>query len=201
MPARTMHRLLARAATVVGLMLMANVEAGGRELTSQVTELDHIPSVRAEFPVPSDPNMLFYIQRSVNANTVVYTAHFDSHGRIDPDEPVDVYWKWYNVDGQRKPINFIERVMAYGVKSVAYGGSSRTVSFKVAALPERELLLGQDDHGRAEALTQFGDRTARLIYVYLQVDDSGLLPSVTAMDLFGIDKLSGKPLREHVIPR
>jgi hypothetical protein len=63
MPAMAMHRLLVRAAAAVGLLLMANVEAGGRELTSQVTELDHIPSVRAEFPVPSDPNMLFYIQR------------------------------------------------------------------------------------------------------------------------------------------
>jgi hypothetical protein len=166
-----------------------------------VAELDHIPVVRAEFPVPHDPNMLFYIQRSVNANTVVYTAHFDLHGRIDQDDPVDVYWKWYNGNGQRKPLNFIERVMAYGVKSVSPGGSSGTVSFKVAALPEREILVEEDDHGHAEALTKFGDRTARLIYGYLQVDDSGLLPKVTAMDLFGIDQLSGKPLREHVIPR
>src|SRR5947199_328024 len=102
MPALTLHRLLVRAAAAIGLMLAANVEAGGRELTSQVTELDHIPSLRAEFPVPNDPNMLFYIQRSVNANTVVYAAHIDVQGRLDPDEPVEVYWRWYNIDGQRK---------------------------------------------------------------------------------------------------
>lgn len=200
MQAMVMHRLLVRAAAAVSLMLMANVEAGGRELTSQVTELDHIPSVRAEFPVPSDPNMLFYIQRSVNANTLVYAAHVDSPGRIDPDAPVDVYWRWYNVDGHRKPLNFIERMLAYGVKSVAHSGSGSTVTFKVAALPERELILEQDGHGHPEALMRFGNRTARLIYVYLQVDDSGLTPNVTAVDLFGIDKLTGKPLREHVIP-
>ena len=197
----TMNRLLVGVAAAVGLMLMASGEAGGRELTSQVTELDRIPSLRAEFPVPNDPNMLFYIQRSVNANTVVYAARVDAQGRLDPDEPVEVYWRWYNIDGQRKSINFIERVMAYGVNSVARGPSGGTVTFKVAALPERELLLEQDDHGHAEAVTRFGDRAARLVYVYLEVNDSGLLPNVTALDLFGIDKLTGKPLREHVIPR
>ena len=70
----------------------------------------------------------------------------------------------------------------------------------MAALPEQELLLEQDGHGHPEALIQFGNRMARLIYVYLQVDDSGLMPNVLAMDLFGFDKLTGKPLREHVIP-
>src|ERR1700693_3039643 len=192
--------LLVRAAAAVGLMLMANVEVCGRELTSQVTELEHIPSVRAEFPVPSDPSMLFYIQRSVNANTVVYAAHVDSQGRIDPDAPVDVYWRLCNVDGHCKTLNFIESMMAYGVTSVSHRGSSSTVTFKVAALPEQELLLEQDGHGHPEALIQFGNRMARLIYVYLQIDDSGLMPNVLAMDLFGFDKLTGKPLREHVIP-
>jgi len=195
-----MHRLLVRAMAAIYLILMTNIEAGARELTSQVTELDHIPSVRTEFPVPSDPNMLFYIQRSVNANTLVYAAHIDSPGRIDLDAPVDVYWRWYNVDGHRKPLNFIERMMAYGVKSVAHRGPGSAVTFKVAALPERELLLEQDGHGHPEALMKFGNRTARLVYVYLQVDDSGLTPKVTAVDIFGIDKLTGKSLREHVIP-
>jgi hypothetical protein len=194
-----MRCLLAYAAAAVGLMLMANFEARGRELTSQVTELDHIPSVRAEFPVPSDPSMLFYIQRSVNSNTVVYAAHVDSQGRFDPDAPVDVYWRWYNVDGRRKPLNLIERTMAYGVRSVGDHASGGTVAFQVAALPERTLLLEQDGLGHPEALIRLGNHTAKLVYVYLQVDDSGLMPDVTAMDLFGIDKLSGKSLREHVI--
>ena len=181
-------------------MLTANIDASGRELTSSVTELDHVPSMRPEFPVPNDPNMLFYIQRSVNANTVVYTAHVDSHGRIDPDLPVDVYWRWYNVDGHRKSLIFIERILAYGVQSVAHGGSDNTAIFRVAALPGREIHLDFDSAEHPEALTQFGDRWAKLVYVYLQVDDSGLLPTVTAMDIFGIDKRTGKALREHAIP-
>ena len=187
-------------AAAICLILAANAEADGRELMSQVTELDHIPSTRPDYPVPDEPNMLFYIQRSVNSNTVVYAAHVDSRERIDPDAPVDAYWRWYNVDGQRKPLNLVERTIAYGVKSVAHGGAGGAVTFEVAALPERKLVLDLDAHKRPEALMQIGDRWVRLVYVFLQVDNSGLLPSVTALDIFGFDQLTGKALREHVVP-
>lgn len=187
-------------AVAIALLAMATVAAEGRELTSEVTELDHLPVMRAEFPVPSEPNMLFYIQRSVNANTVVYAARVDSVGHIDPDSPVEAYWRWYNVDGARKPLNFFERTLAYGVTSVARGASGKTVSFRVAALPEREIVLQQDSNGTPEALMKFGDHVARLVYVYLKVDDSGLIPQVTALDLCGIEVTSGRALHEHVIP-
>lgn len=197
---RAVRRLVVRVAGAVCLFLAAHVEADALELTSRVTELDQIPRMRPEYPVPNEPNMLYYIERSVNSNTVIYAARIDSRGRIDQDAPVDAYWRWYNVDGHRKPLNLIERMIAYGVKPVGHGGSGGAVAFTVAALPRREIFIAQDKEGRPEAVVQFGNRWTKLVYVYLQVDDSGLLPKVTAMDLFGIDKLTGKPLREHVIP-
>jgi len=187
-------------AAVIALMAMASAAADGRELTSEVTELDQLPKIRTEFPVPSEPNMLFYVQRSVNANTVVYAAQLDSAGHIDRDSPVEAYWRWYNVDGARKSLNFFERTLAYGVTSVARGASGNTVSFRVAALPEREILLQQDQDGTPEAVTKLGGHLARLVYVYLEIDNSGLVPEVTALDLCGIDMASGRALREHVIP-
>jgi Domain of unknown function (DUF4833) len=191
-----MLRLLACAAVVASLA--ASGQADGRELTSQVTELAQIPRVRPEFPVPNEPHMLFYIERSSNSNTVIYAAHLDADGQIDRDTPVNAYWRWYNVDGHKKPLNFIERMMAYGVKSVAHKGSS--ASFDVAALPDRRISVDLDGSGHPEALMQIDGRTVKLVYVYLQVDDHGLMPDVTAMDIFGIDKATGKAVREHVVP-
>jgi len=91
-------------------------------------------------------------------------------------------------------------MMAYGVNSVTLGGPGGAITFKVAALPERKLVLDLDSHGRPEVLMQFSDRWVKLVYVYLVVDDSGMLPNVTAMDIFGFDKLTGNPLKEHVVP-
>ena len=79
---------------MIAALLGTGSPAAAREFQSQVSELDHIPAMRGDFPVPRDPNMLFYVERSVNANTVVYAAHLDPSGRIDPASPVDVYWRW-----------------------------------------------------------------------------------------------------------
>ena len=193
-------RLLSCAVGVISLMSVANVEALGRAATSQVTELDQIVRVHPEYPVPSEPNQIFYIERSSNSNTVVYAANLDSHGQIDPDTPVNAYWRWYNVDGHKKPLILIERMWAYGVTSVGRDGPHGAITFKLAAVPERKIALELDGHGRPEAVMQIGDRRVKLVYVYLQVDDSGLWPKVPALDIFGIDTLTGKPLREHIIP-
>ncbi len=170
--------------------------AGG--MTSQVTELESLPRVHPEYPVPNEPNQIFYIERSSNSNTVVYCANIKD-GKLDPKEPVIAYWRWYNVDGHRKPLNFMERMLAYGIKSVKHDGPDGSYSFKIAALPERTIDVGLDENGRPEAFGKVGGRWARLVYVYLEVDDRGMLPDVPALDFFGYDKATGKPLREHII--
>jgi hypothetical protein len=185
---------------VVALLTVADCDGAlARALMSSVTEVSQIPSLRPEFPVPKEPNMLFYIQRSVNSNTVIYAARVDAQGRPDQSDPIEVYWRWYNVDGHRKPLNFIERNMAYGVSLDRHTRTPNAVAFKVEALPERKLLLQRDSRGGLEALIQIGNHLARLVYVYLQVDDRGLMPDVTSIDLFGVDTLSGKALHEHVV--
>jgi hypothetical protein len=194
------HRLLVNLAAAVCLVVSATSEAYGRDLISQVTEPDQISRVHPEYPVPNEPNMLFYIERSVNSNTVVYAANLDGHGNINSDEPIIAYWRWYNVDGHRKPLNLVERLLAYGVTSVTHNGPG-AFSFKIAGLPERTIFVDLDSTGRPEAFGKVGTRSVKLIYIYLEVDDSGLWPDVTAMDFFGIDKASGQPVREHVTRR
>ena len=177
--------------------LPAHGEANARQLTSLVTELDQIPRIRPEFKVPDEPNQLFYIERSVNSNTVVYAARLDAHGVINSKTPVDAFWRWYNVDGHKKDLNFIERVMAYGVHTNPQH-PNQPVTFTIAALPERTLTLDLDDHKHPEALIQIGAHTVKLTYVYLEVVD-GIVPSVPSFDIFGTDRASGKAVREHVV--
>jgi hypothetical protein len=178
--------------------VVATPGAQARELKSSVSEIAQIEPIKPKYPVPKEPNMLFYIERSVNANMVIYAAKTDSQGNFDTNEPLDVYWRWYNVDGHKKPLNFIERAMAYGVR-VESPERGKPVEFEVAALPERKLQLSRGEHGEPEALIEMGNHLAKLVYVYLHVDDSGLMPDVPVIDLFGIDKQTGKALHEVIL--
>ena len=48
---------------------------------------------------------------------------------------------------------------------------------------------------------KIGDHTVKLAYVYLQVVEGGLMPSVPSLDIFGTDTESGKGVHEHLIQK
>lgn len=174
--------------------------AQARDFTSSVTEGNEIEHLRPEFRVPEEPNQLFYVQRSPNSNTVVYAARLDARGEFDSATPVEAFWRKFNIDGSKQSLNFMERLMAYGVQMNTHA-KGQPVTFTIAALPERTLTLAMDAQHHPEALMQIGDHTVKLAYVYLHVVEGGLLPSVPALDIFGTDTASGKAVHEHLIQK
>ncbi|MDB5733899.1 MAG: hypothetical protein JWN16_536 [Alphaproteobacteria bacterium] len=190
---------------LVALALLAalpvlTIPAGARSLTSTVTESDRVEHLRPEFKIPDEPNQLFYVQRSPNANTVIYAAKLDGHGEINRADPVDAFWRKFNIDGSRQPLNFIERNIAYGAHADP-SVQGKPVTFTIAALPERKLTLTLDANKKPQALMQIGTHTVKVAYVYLQVVEGGLMPDVPALDVFGTDIASGKAIHEHILKK
>lgn len=182
------------------MVLPAVMPAWARDFTSTVSEGAEIIHLRPEFKVPDEPNQLFYIQRSPNSNTVIYAAKLDGHGEFDASAPVEAFWRKFNIDGSRQPLNFMERMMAYGVR-VDPVRPGKPITFRVAALPDRTLTLAMDGEHHPEALMQISGRTVKIAYVYLQVVEGGLLPSVPSLDIFGTDIASGKAIHEHLVQK
>jgi hypothetical protein len=174
--------------------------AWARDFTSQVSESGEIPKLRPEFKVPDEPGQLFYVQRSPNSNTVIYAARLDAKGNLDPSAPVEAFWRKFNIDGSKQPLNFIERMTAYGVK-LDRAKAGQPATFSIAALPERKLSVSLDSGHRPQALMQIGSHKVKVAYVYLHVVEGGLMPSVPELDIFGTDIASGKAIHEHLIQK
>jgi hypothetical protein len=173
------------------LALAVALPAQARDFSSSISESAEIIHLRPEFKVPDEPNQLFYVQRSPNSNTVVYAAKLDAHGNVDTRAPVE---------GSRQPLNFIERMMAYGV-TLGPRKAGQPVTFTIAALPQRVLTLSMDAQHHPQATLAVGGRTVKLVYVYLQVVEGGLMPQVPSLDILGIDTSSGKAVHEHLIQK
>jgi hypothetical protein len=180
------------------LVLCAGAQA--RDFASTITQSDQIMRIRPEFKVPDEPNQLFYVQRSPNSNTVIYAAKLDAQGNIDRGDPVDAFWRKFNIDGAKVGLNFIERAMAYGAHADR-AQPNKPITFTIAALPERKMTLVLDDKKRPEALMQIGDHSVKVAYVYLQVVEGGLTPSVPSLDILGTDTTSGKAIHEHLVQK
>jgi hypothetical protein len=191
---------LAMKRTTAFLFLLMVSPALARDFTSTFSETPEGIHLRPEFKAPDEPGQLFYIQRSPNSNTVIYAAKVNGRGEFDDKEPVEAFWRKFNIDGSKQPLNFMERLMAYGVRMDPVK-PGQPITFRVIALPDRKLTLAMDAQHHPEALMQVGSHTVKLAYVYLQVVEGGLMPSVPSLDIFGTDTASGKAVHEHLIQK
>ena len=156
---------------------------------------------RPDYPVPpASDKHLFYLQRSTNANTVVYDANFSRSGRLDRFRPVTVYWLRYATNGEKRALNFFERNLAYGVESEAADDSKGGYLVNLVSLKTRSFRVLRDKAGKVQATMKIGGRLARLCSIYVNVTAGGLFPDVHYIDIYGTDLETGKPVYERYKP-
>jgi hypothetical protein len=141
--------------------------------------------------------MVFYVQRSLNTNTVVYAARLTPRGRLDPEQPIEAYWRIYERGGRRSRLDWKERRLAYGVQWKPHqqeGYQANIVSRK-----DYQAHLYQDAFGALRLEGLISGRRAHLSCAYVQLkDDRATIPSVRYVDLYGRDLKTGAPLHERI---
>jgi len=156
-------------------------------------------SVFAAFPVPvPSKDMLFYIQRNKNANTIIYEASRDANGRLQEKDPVRVYWIRHTEGGMREPLSLMERTIAFGVSHKHTHDGMATMKF--VASDKYPFIVQIRPGGQAEAWVTLKGRMARLHHVYIQAVEGAWRPKIAWVDLHGTDVITGKPLMERYIP-
>ena len=187
-------RLLAFA-VLAGLVVQPAASATPRAQGSTFELHNKVPVARSDFPAPNDANIVFYIQRSMNSNTVVYTVNLRADGTIDPKQPVKAFWRRFNTDGEVKALGFFEKQMAYGVQA-RKGKTAGEYLVSFVALPGRTATLKQGADGAIELTFPMGKYKAKPVYAYAEIDDGGMVPTVTKVTIYGVDQASGKAIVE-----
>src|SRR5262249_38306552 len=136
----------------------------------------------------------FFIQRSKNKNEIHYDARLTANGGLDPKDPVDAYWLRLASDGSRGPITLFQKVAyGYDVEPTKDG----TYKMRLTALKKRPLLLVHVN-GKWRAQAVIGSKQAYLHHLYVATDESGLIPSVRYIDVFGEEVATGKAIQERI---
>ena len=153
------------------------------------------------YPIPEDRSeLMFYIQRNHNSNTIVYDAKFDKNGQLEESMPIEVYWIRYEEEGQKMALRTIEKWYAYGINSKKVKSSDHQFELKLVADDSRRFLLHQRAAFDAFVSTKINNRDSRLHHLYIYADNSGLWPKVKYIELFGKDLITGKENYERIIP-
>jgi len=150
----------------------------------------------AGYPVPSEEdNVLFYIQRNQNINTVIYQLNLTSEGCINHDRPLNVYWKEYESNGNIKDINLLQAKLAYGYQHSTI--NNNTIEIGVVSYPSYKIILTEID-GKYKALSKFGGEWQTLTNIYVYADEFGAFPNVRYVELYGMEEATGLPCFERL---
>jgi len=140
---------------------------------------------------------LFRIERSKNANIVVYDARIKTDGRLDDREPVVAYWLKLAEDGGYEKLSRLERRFAYGFKTQF--ADDNTLVLNMSAKIEREITVDIRD-GRSRALVDIDGRRSVLGKVYVESIERKLWPRVEFLELYGSDVATGEETYERIYP-
>ena len=148
---------------------------------------------------PKTSNHLFYIQRNLNKNTIVYDANFDDSGYLISHDPISVYWIRYEEAGQKMELRRIEKIFAYGVRCKAVEKNAKNYDVELVASSKKRISLIQSGPFKAKIHIIINNKLSQLDHMYIYADNSGFWPKVKYIELYGKDLNSGEDNYEKIL--
>jgi len=149
-------------------------------------------------PIPREiPNLLFYLQRDPDSNTVCYTLNLDQNGTVNSRNPIKIFWVQYAKNGEHKELNYLQRKLAYGIKVHPQGKDF----YKVISLayPQQPLSLRKDEKNTFHVYISIDGMDCILNRVFIRiVGGSALSPHVKYIEWVGTELESGKIITERI---
>jgi len=183
------------------LTLALSVNAGIHNL-SEIAKGNGKQSMDVDsFPVPKDiDNLLFYIQRDPNTNTICYTLNIDKGGKLNVSTPIHAFWIRYPEGAVIKDLNFIQRKFAYGINTKKLADGSYDV--RSVAYNKLPMKLKKDEKGVFKVYADINKKESVLERIFIRIGDGGTFwnPDVKYIELKGVEVKTGKKVLERFKP-
>lgn len=154
------------------------------------------PELPDHFPRPEETEeLLFFIQRNRNENTIVYDINLNADGSLNTRNPIKPYWRRYHLDdGMVRKLSWLELNFAYGYRS----RKNKDVYFiKLKAYKNREIQLTLKD-GKWIPMITINGQPSILKNLYIFADESKFWPSVKYADIYGTSTLTNQLVKERI---
>lgn len=148
---------------------------------------------------PKTKKQLFYLQRNANSNTIAYDLNLQANGDINSDKPIDVYWMRYtgNRNGLREELSWAQKTFGFGYSSQKIK-NQEVFNVKLVAYKDRNVNL-KKINGHWVATMKINNQEAQLTHIYVYADESGMMPDVQHIDIYGKDLNTGIDVKERIL--
>lgn len=127
--------------------------------------------------------VLFYIERSMDTQMVVYQANRKNNSLIEPY--VDMFWTSSHKPNYREEVGTTAQEVFFGVKvrKVRVG----VFQMLVNAMPKKIISIHLRKNGSCIAKTTINNKESRLVKIYAEMS-RGAIPTVLRLFVYGIHK-------------
>jgi len=160
-------------------------------------------SLKETYPVPAKTdNLLFYLQRTHNKNTIIYELNISSDGKLNKQEPVRPYWIRFEEGGKRMELTYIQKELAYGVNAEIKDQKKGSYALKLVSFKSRYIYLQKHlPDNKYRAYIMINSKVSELQSIFVNtVERTVGFPEVKSIELFGVDLKTNKEVYEKIIP-
>jgi hypothetical protein len=177
--------------------LVAIMATGGNSFADKKKK-ENLAAVAIDtFPVPKIPNLLFYIQRDPNTNTICYELNVDDKGQLDEENPVHPFWILYPQGGGRKELNYLQKKFAYGI--VVKKAGKDYYQLKSVAYSKTPLYLKKGTNNKYQVYMAINQKQCVLTKIFVRIDGGTFwVPNVKYIEVTGTDPATGKIVVERI---
>lgn len=156
---------------------------------------------KPNYPVPpKTEKLMFYIQRSMNSNTIAYELNVDENNQLNKNHPIHPYWIRYEEDGGNKELSQIERKFAYGIDIEPINKDGDDFLLNLVSYP-LNIVLRKNEQGKYCTYITVNEKEIKLSHIYFKTEGGTFWkPVVKYIDIFGIDHKNGSEVVERIIP-
>jgi hypothetical protein len=155
------------------------------------------------FPVPTgNPKMLFYLQRSIDINTIIYEANTLNDGSLYEDMPLNIYWIDYADGGVRSSLTKAQRMYAYGIRSRIIDKKNQVYLVNLVSYKTIEILIRPvNEQMKFQAFITINGKTAILRKIFINIIGGSMYkPVISYIRIYGYDAVTGLEINEKIIP-
>ena len=165
-------------------------------------KIEHQPGERGlpeHYPTPaSTSELLFYIQRNQNENTVIYEINRDKSGYVNLELPMVAYWKQYTMGGKIKGLNYIQNKLAYGYTSKII--TPDAIQFNFVSYKDINFYVVKEEGSKNYRVScKINNRNSILKNIYVYAHELGVFPDVKFIELYGEELETGFPVYQKIL--
>ena len=155
------------------------------------------------FPVPKgNKKMVFFVQRTLNTNTIVYELNYNKDSTLNQLEPVRCFWIRYDDAGETTELSYFQKKYAYGLNAKLIDATKLIYKLNFVSYKKRDIFLSKNASGNFyKAYMVIGGKLSYIEKIFVQIDGGTFwLPKITFVEIKGHDIATGKAVSERIIP-